>query len=261
MRTALSVVAVFLSIVVLLLSLAGIGGVWVMQQAGSRAAVNLLVAVDEAASAVRGDIGRVNDRVSTARESVGAIETAANQISQSVSQQGLVATLLPQEKVDQAQSRARDVIDTFNARRDSMVAMLDLMRAIGSSPLIDLPAADPERIQRAGQTADAAQASISELQNDVAALRSGTGGQISRVADAAASVDDRLAETQTTLGQVDTRMSEVQASSARLQQSIPRTLTVIAVVSTLLLLWVGYTQVVVMRQEWGRLRARGEDRS
>ncbi|HEX2923460.1 MAG TPA: hypothetical protein VHS28_05465 [Chloroflexota bacterium] len=261
MRTALSVAAIIMSILVLLLSIAGIGGVWALQQVGSRTAVNLLIRVDEAASAVRGDIERIDGRVSTARESVNSIETAANQISQNVAQEGLAATLLPPEKVDQAQARVQDVTDTFNSYRDSMIAMLDMMRVIGSTPLIDLPTPDPERVQKAGEAVDRMQAGVSELQSGVADVRAGAGGQISRVADAAASLDSRLAETQTTLDQVSTRMSEVQASSARLQESIPRTLTVIAAVSTVLLLWVAYTQVVVMRQEWMRFRSRREDRT
>ena len=69
-----------------------------------------------------------------------------------------------------------------------------------------------------------------------------------------------MSELQAILGQVDGRLGETQVRSSQLKQAIPGILAGIAAGITVLLLWVGYTQIVVVRLEWTRLRARPGER-
>jgi len=48
----------------------------------------------------------------------------------------------------------------------------------------------------------------------------------------------------------------VQARAAELKQTIPVAITVAMILITLLAAWVAYTQIVVMRGAWRKLRAR-----
>ena len=72
--------------------------------------------------------------------------------------------------------------------------------------------------------------------------------------DAVATVDERLNNTVTLLNRADAELAAAQAQIARLRQTLPTAITVISVVFTLLALWVAYTQIVVMRGAWPRVR-------
>ena len=68
---------------------------------------------------------------------------------------------------------------------------------------------------------------------------------------------DRLAQIATELNTLDAQLLAVRARAVQLKQTIPLGITVAMIVLTLFMAWVAYTQIVVMRGAWRKLRAPG----
>ena len=250
----LSGLTVFLCVLVLLLSVVGIVGTWVVGRAASDAAVQLLDGVDKAAGAARTMTARVNTEVGQARDQVATVKSATDQLSQNVNDKGLVLTLIPPETESELLTSVRKVAESIASIREAVTSAIDLYRAMNALPFINLPQPDPENWGKVGEVVTTLQTGVQDLTTAITEFRSAASGTISRVTDGVSRVEDGLSNVETTLNSVDTQLAAAQAQAAQLSQTIPTVITVAMVIFTLLALWVAYTQVVVLRGAWARLR-------
>jgi uncharacterized lipoprotein YmbA len=249
---------VFLCAIVLLISVAGVIGTWVAGRAVSDAAVQLLNGVDKAAGAARTMIAQVNTEVGQVRDQVTTVKTATDQLSQNVSDKGLVLTLIPPETDSELLTSVRKVAESVANIRGAVTSAIDLYRAMNKLPFVSLPQPDPESWGKVGDLVTTLQTGVQDLTAAITEFRSTASGTISRVTDGISRVEGGLSNVETTLNSVDTQLAAAQARAAQLSQTIPTALTVAMILITLLALWVAYTQIVVMRGAWRRLRVRGD---
>jgi uncharacterized phage infection (PIP) family protein YhgE len=247
---------VFICALVLLLSVAGIIGTWVAGRAVTDAAVQLLDGVDRAAGSARTMIARVNTEVGQVRDQVTTVKSATDQLSQNVNDKGLVLTLIPPETDSELLTSVRRVAESVASIREAVASAIELYNAINSLPFVSLPQPDPERWGKVGDVVTTLQTAVQDLTAAITEFRSSASGTISRVTDGVTRVEDGLNNVETTLNGVDTDLAAAQARAAQLRQTIPTAITVAMIVFTLLALWIAYTQVVVMRGAWSRLRRR-----
>lgn len=254
LRRVLAGLTVFICALVLLLSVAGIVGTWVGGRAATDAAVQLFDGVDRAAGAARILIAQVNTQVGQVRDQLNTVKSATDQLSQNVNDKGLVLTLIPPETDSQLLASVRGVVEAVATVREGVASALDLYRALNALPFVRLPQPDPTGWGAVGDAVLTLQTAVQTLTTTVDEFRSTAAGSISRVTDAVATVDERLNNTVTLLNRADAELAAAQAQIARLRQTLPTAITVISVVFTLLALWVAYTQIVVMRGAWPRVR-------
>lgn len=254
LRRVLAGLTVFICALVLLLSVAGIVGTWVGGRAATDAAVQLFDGVDRAAGAARILIAQVNTQVGQVRDQLNTVKSATDQLSQNVNDKGLVLTLIPPETDSQLLASVRGVVEAVATVREGVASALDLYRALNALPFVRLPQPDPTSWGAVGDAVLTLQTAVQTLTTTVDEFRSTAAGSISRVTDAVATVDERLNNTVTLLNRADAELAAAQAQIARLRQTLPTAITVISVVFTLLALWVAYTQIVVMRGAWPRVR-------
>lgn len=254
LRRVLAGLTVFVCALVLLLSVAGIVGTWVGGRAATDAAVQLFDGVDRAAGAARILIAQVNTQVGQVRDQLNTVKSATDQLSQNVNDKGLVLTLIPPETDSQLLASVRGVVEAVATVREGVASALDLYRALNALPFVRLPQPDPTSWGAVGDAVLTLQTAVQTLTTTVDEFRSTAAGSISRVTDAVATVDERLNNTVTLLNRADAELAAAQAQIARLRQTLPTAITVISVVFTLLALWVAYTQIVVMRGAWPRVR-------
>ena len=252
----LSGLTVFLCSLVLLLSVLGIVGTWVVGRAASDAAVQLLAGIDETAGAARTMIARVNTEVGQVRDQVTTVKSATDQLSQNVNDKGLVLTLIPPETDSELLTSVRKVTESVASIREAVTSAIDLYRAMNALPFINLPQPDPESWGKVGELVTTLQTGVQELTTAITEFRSAASGTISRVTDGISRVEGGLSNVETKLNAVDADLAAAQAQAAQLSQTIPTVITVAMVIFTLLALWVAYTQVVVIRGAWPRLRGR-----
>jgi hypothetical protein len=247
----------FLCAIVLLISLAGIVVTWVAGRALTDASLALLDAVDRSAETAHQAIGRVNTSLTQVSDDLRSLEDAALLLSQNVSDQGLVLTLLPQGREEALSAKVQKFAEEFNNVREVIVGALDLYQAVDALPFVDLPKPEGERMQTVANLATEITATITDLNARITEVRSNAAGAIARVTDALGNAKDRLAKIVTELDTLDAQLLAVQARAAKLKQTIPIAITVAMIVLTLFIAWVAYTQIVVMRGAWRKLRAPG----
>ena len=102
-----------LSGLILLFCLAGIIGVWVVERPLSDATVTLLRVVENSTKVVRTATSRVDQTLAAVQAKTAEISDASNQLSQNVTDKGLVLVLLPEEKEQQLVETASSIQDTY----------------------------------------------------------------------------------------------------------------------------------------------------
>ena len=245
----------FLCAIVLLISLAGIVGAWVAGRALTDASLALLDGIDRTAETAHQAIVRVNTGLAEVNGEVSSLEAVTTQLSQNVNDQGLVLTLLPQGREDALSAKVQQFVEEFNNVREVIVGAIDLYRALDALPFVDLPKPDSERVQTVANLASEIASTVKDLNARITEVRSNAAGAIAKVTDALGNTKDRLAKIATELNTLDAQLLAVQARAAQLRQTIPVAITVAMIVLTLFMAWVAYTQIVVMRGAWRKLRA------
>jgi methyl-accepting chemotaxis protein len=243
---------------ILLLSLSGIVGTWAIKDVVSDAAVALFSVVEQTARTVRGGIDRIDDRLTRLEAKTGEISDATDQISQNLEDKGLVLVLLPEEKETELLETAGSLRDTFDGIRDSLARGVEIYRAIDRLPFISLPAPSEARRDKIEDAVTQTRESVDALRSEVADFRSGVSTRVDRVTAAVDRVTGRIQDGRSELEKLDAKMAALQAFSAQMQETIPTALTVIALVFSLLVAFVIYTQVEVIRLYLRRWRGPGK---
>ncbi len=249
-----SVVSIILSVLVLLLSIAGIPGAWLARSVGIDVATGVLDGVDQLAQAGRDSIGRQDSRLTNVRQMVGEVAGSADRIAREVENKGLVLTLLPPEKEQELAASAQQVADGLDSVQEVVQAALELGKTINRLPFVRLPAPEQEQVQAMKEGISSVRNGLDDLKADIRQLREGTASEVSKISSTASNIDHGLETAQADLAQVDSRLIALQAGAGQLKQRISTLLTIVAIVTTVLSAWVSYAMVVVIRRAWTDLR-------
>lgn len=245
--------AVVMSVVILVLVVAGIIGAWVGRSALIGTTDRMLDGVNRVAEVGRGASLRLDERVGELRTSVVDVQASVEQVAQNVEDKGLVLVLLPPEKEVKLVSTAEAVNDAVQSVRDVVVTAADLYRAVDAVPFVSLPAPDPQKVESAQSDVQAVRDSVNEIATGIREFREGAAGRIETVALAAGQVDTRLTTTQENLAAVNDELEALQARTEVLKQQIRTWTAIAAVLLTLILAWIAYALVMLIMRDWAAL--------
>lgn len=245
-KKILYAVVIFLSCLIMLISLAGIIGIWVIERPIAEAAVSVFKIVENTSIAVRQPIDRVDQTLAVLEAETTEIADASQQLSQNVTDKGLVLVLLPEEKEQQLIETATSLRETFDAIRTSIATGLEFYRSINSIPFISLPGLSEDQMEEIENSLGQTQELVTTLRSQIADFRAGVSGAIDKVETTANQLTEELQSTRQALAQVDSNLIELEALSIRLQGIIPGILVTVALILTLLLVFVIFTQVEVI---------------
>jgi hypothetical protein len=232
----------------------GIIGVWLVERPLSDAAVTALSLVEKSTGIVRASNTRVDQGLAALQVKTTEISGASQQLSQNVTDKGLVLVLLPEEKEQQLIETAGSVRDTYTGIRDSITKGLDLYRSINRIPFVSLPGLSDDQMDRVESSMAKTQELAETLRSEIADFRTGVAGTIDKVDAAATLLNNEITQVRDTLSELDSRLAALEALSIRLQQVIPGVLLVIAVIISLVFAFVIFTQVEVIRLYINRWR-------
>jgi hypothetical protein len=250
-------IAMFLSGLILLLSLAGIAGVWITERTLANSVVQLISAVDHVTGSLRQATQGVDQKLERMQSVSTSISTASAKLSQQVIDEGLIRQLLPDEKEQNLVELSSSVKEAVGPLRDLLSAGLVIYRSINQLPFVSLPAPSQEQVDQIGESAGEIQSAADSLETEITAIRSGTGKQISKVGTGADLLTARLGQFRDRLASLDARLAIAQESLVQLQQTAVRVLVLACFLVTLLLAWVVYSQVELIRLYRGRWKASG----
>ncbi len=240
---------------VLILNLAGIIGVWAVRGPLSDSAVVIFRVVEDAAKFAQESLTKADLATANLQTAVGEVSRASDQISQNVSDKGLVMTLLPAEREQQLVETTGTVKETYQGIRGSIEAILDLYNSINRLPFVSLPGLSEGQVADIQNAVTQVQTLTDTLRSSIVDFRSGVTTKIDKVSGAASAVNDEISKIRNEIATLQTNLANLEAFSVRMQQVIPGVLTTLAVVVSLLLAFVAYTQVEVIRLYLGRWKS------
>jgi hypothetical protein len=250
-----------LCVLVLLICAAGITGFWIFERAASSAAVQMLGAIDRSAQIMRNGVGGVDTGLVSLEESVSSVETASAQLSQNVNDKGVLLTLLPTTKEQELTTAAQSVRDNFVAIWDFLEATKEMVQAINGLPLVELPGNSLATIETIQERMGRMVIQVEQLNAEISLFRSQAAASISRITELTTSLNSLLAGMRADLAQVDTELNAIQVQSRELQELLPIILLSSAIAVTLVAIWIGYSQIVMITRALSHIRERGANQA
>ena len=249
------ILAIILSVVVIMICIGGMAGIWVVEGAISSAAVQMLGAFDSTVQIMRDGITGVDTGIATLAESVSTVEAASAQLSQNVNDKGLVLTLLPPTKEQELKVAAQSVRDQFASILDLLNATKETVQAINSLPFIDLPGDGLVSVATLQDQMDGMTILVEDLNVGISESRSQTSANISKITETTVNLNNLLTGLRSDLATTDAELSAIQTQSRHLQKLVRTYLLLSAIVLTLLAIWVGFSQFVMINRALKHLRS------
>ena len=237
-----------ISSLVLLICLAAVVQIWLVKGKVTDASIKMLQAMDESASMVSNIATRVDTGLAKIADISGKIESASSQLEQNVDDRGVVLTLLPETREQELTAAVISVQEDFAAIRELLKAVNETIQAFNRLPFVELPEKGLAAIETLESRIDQLTVLVDGVKADIQAFRSETAGRISKITTAASDLNMQLANIRSNLQLVDSELKSIQVQSRELQELLPTLLTSIAIMVTLLAVWVGYSQMVIIER-------------
>jgi hypothetical protein len=246
-------VAIVLCVLVILLSVAGIVGIWVTGSALSSVTMQVLVVVENTADGLSTIVIRVDQGVARLEETSASISEATRQLSQNVTDKGLILTLLPEEREQELVAQANELQQTLDSVGETLKAGLELYQSIDNLPFVSLPKPEAQTVANFEQTIADVRASVQQVAQGIQDFRAGVSQEIGRVTGLVDEITARLQVSRQSLDQLNSRLEALQELAARLQELVTLIFTSMSILVSLFFGWIIYGQVEVIRlyvQRW-----------
>lgn len=246
-----------IAVLVIVLSVGGILAAWGISNAVSNIALKVFTTIQAGVEIVDGAVGRVDTLVQTARSEVQQASEAVTTAAGNLQENRPVLTALS----DRLETRLGPTVDKIQEAvvpaRDALVGVRNAVSFANSIPFVQERAPRLEQLEQTLTDLSALAADVRQLRTTLQAAATEKADQLTQgvataLTDLAARIDSRLAGTQS-------NVQALQADIAALQDRIQRTQSVlllifnlIALLATLVYIWVIYSQVVVIRHHWSR---------
>jgi uncharacterized phage infection (PIP) family protein YhgE len=236
-----------LSAILLLLSTVGVIGAWVMQGKLSDATVALLQTAEDVAGRAQELIAQVEEPLSEIQQISTTVAEVSADLSQNVKDEGLLKLLLPPEQEQKLTTLAAKVQDTLATIHEVLSTAASLYQAIDQIPFITLPVPGLEKVREVEQTVSEIRIAIEELKAKVTEVRAGAADKIGMVTEIADQISTLLVEVLEKLAVLDSELEGFQQTVAAVKSAVPTAFVITAFLLTLVLVYIAYTQVEVIR--------------
>jgi hypothetical protein len=250
-----------LSVLVLVISAAGLIGTWVVGQSLVNFTQSLLVATARTAGGLRVATVQINQESGNLRQISQSVAEISLRIGENIEDKGLLATLLPAEQERKLNETTAKIQETLSTVREFLISAVGIYRSIDRLPFVNLPGLSEEKVLEIVQSVSDVQAAVAELRQNIEDFRSGVAGGVGRITEAANRLTDRLDNLSKNLTEVEKALAALQDLAIRLEKVVPQVFGLIALFLTFFLGYVAYTQVEFIRLEvrrWKALKAPAE---
>jgi len=246
--------AIIISVLVIILSVAGSVGIWFGRSVAINVNDSLMEGVDQLASTGRQGATRLGDGVTEIQTAVGEVESAVDEVAQDISDKGFVLTLLPPEKEQKVLETADQVSETLNSITSAIEAAFELYKAIDDIPLINLPKPDDATVAALDDDIQEIEESVDQLAADIQEFRDGAASEVSEISAAIGEVYDRLEMANQNLSELDSYLADVQTQANDWRGRFRTITTVAAIIVTALFFWVIYAMVILIKIYWTEMK-------
>ena len=240
-------------VLVIIISVVGVPGIWVVGNRLSAVTGQTLVVVENTADGLSTIVVQIDQEVAGLEETSTAISEATSQLGQNVTDKGLILTLLPEEREQQLIAQVEVLQQDLNTVSEALKAGLELYQSIDNLPFVSLPKPEPQTVASLEQTIVDIQSTVQEVVQATQDFRVGVSEEISKVTGLLDDITTALTETRQNLAQLRDNLAALQSLAAALRSKIPFVFTSLSIIVNLFLAWLIYTQVEIIRlyvQRW-----------
>jgi len=254
LKRVLAAATIVASVLMLVLSLAGVAGTWVVRSRLVDSLTSIMATVEAETAQVQQQMERLDVALTQAREQLAAIEQEVQALGSDPNETApLLTALAGRLETDFAPvvARAQATTRTF---LETVAAVNLIVENLNALPLGE-PVVDLERLNRLAEEIETTQA---ELQN-LRLLIEQRGGEIvastiSVIATSISRIRSGLDEAQATLSGYSQQIAAVQADLQALKSVSERWLTWTSAIFTLILAWLAFSQVALLLLGWRAFR-------
>ena len=251
------ILIVVMAVLVIVLSVGGIFGAWGISSAVSNVTLKVFSVIQTGAQVVDSVAGRVDTLVQTARSEIQQAKEMVNTAASNLQENRPVLTALSERLDNRLGPTVDKVQEALTPVHDVLVTVSGAVSFANSVPFVQ------ERAPRLDQL-DQTLSDLSGLVADVLQLRTTlrtavtekadqlTQGVATALTDLATRIDGKLADVQSSVQTLQTDIAALQVRVQRLQSALLLLFNLIALLATLVYIWVIYSQVVVIRHHWTR---------
>jgi hypothetical protein len=251
--------AIALAVLFIGLSLFGIFGAWFVDRRATDVALKVFGLIETGVGVVDAGVGRVDDLIATSRTEVRQAAETITAVSAQTQANSPVLNALNERLETSLAPRITQMQQVLAPVRDAVGTVGNTLSLLNSVPMMAdraprLAALDDAFNRLEGLSADATQlrgtlrALVVEQKSDIAPET------VAALKGLTQRIDNRLGEVQANVQAV---RADVAALQVRLDKRKFRLLFVfnlVALLSTLMLAWIVYTQVIVIQHHWARVR-------
>jgi hypothetical protein len=259
LKKTIRVAAIGLAVLFIGLSLFGIFGAWFVDRKTTDVALKVFGVIETGIGVVNAGVGRVDDLIAKSRTEVRqASETIAAAGAQAQANSPVLTALNERLETSLA-PRIAQMQQVLAPVRDAVGTVANAVSVVNSLPMMKDRAPRLAALDDALNRLQELSADAIQLRGTLQALVAGQNRDIT--AETVATLNRLTQRIDTRLGEVQANVDGVQADIAALQARLDARksrllflFNLLALVCTLMLAWIVYTQVVVVQHHWTRMR-------
>jgi hypothetical protein len=247
----LAVIVMVIAGLMLLLSLVGILGTWIVRAEVADGLVAIATQAESRAARVQQGLDRLDAMLVRVQAEVTGLEREVQTFGDDVEQNkpllnaisdGLGLNLGP------LADSAREIMTTT---REAAIAIQSATEALNAIPFVSVPVPELNRLEKLSQDLDSFRTEVQTLRMEIDQKRSEIiQGTVSIITTPTTMMANRVGEMQANVSGYSQAVGAVQAGLSGFQQKIGRWLTGIATILTIVLLWLALSQAGLLVLGW-----------
>ncbi|MEZ4767422.1 MAG: hypothetical protein R2844_03240 [Caldilineales bacterium] len=260
------VFAIILAVLVIVLSVSGIAGFWYVNSVLTNVTNQVFSIVNTGAGVAATGVNRAEQLVTDGRSEVQNASDTVTAVGQNLEENSPVLTAL-NDRLQQRLGPTVEAIGTTLAPAvDGLRTVNQIATIANSIPFVKQETPRLDKLEAATNgllqlVADVQQFQATLGQTVVAGKNQVTNEAVGVLTDLATRIDTRLANLESTLQETQQQISDFQGRMNALNGRLLAIYNLATLLLTLLLVWIIYSQVVVIRNHWRGLRTSGANGS
>jgi hypothetical protein len=251
LKRILAVMVMAISVLMLVLCLIGIVGTWIVRGQLATDLVGIVTAAETRATAVQQGLDRLDTALTQARGQVAAVEHDVQAFGADLEQNRPLLTAISDKvgiEFSPLVDSAREIMASI---REAVAAVNSAIEAINAIPFVSVPVPELETLKKLSQDVEDFRTEVQALRTAIDQRRSEIiGGAVSIITTPTSQIGSTLDEMQTTVSGYSQTLGAVREGLSTLQSGIGRWLTWAAVILSLILLWIAFSEVGLLVLAW-----------
>jgi hypothetical protein len=250
-KRILAAIVMVISVLVLVLNLTGIVGTWIVRARLATQLVGIVTAAEARATTVKQGLDRLDTALTQARDQVAAVEQDVQAFGTDLEQnKPLLAAISDKLGLELGPlfDSAREIMATV---REAVAAVNSTIEAINAIPFVSVPVPELETVKKLSRDVESFRTEVQDLRTAIDQRRSDIiQGAVSIITTPTSQIGSTIGEMQTTVSGYSQKIGAVQEGLSNLKSAIGRGLTWLAIILTLILLWIAFSQVGLFVLGW-----------